>query len=132
MEAARRHRDELGWQVLDEYISLLRIPNVTGSVEDLRVNAAELVARFSDREGDMQMIELPGASPVVVGWLRCESPTATLGVYVHYDGQPVDPNEWTTDPFSAALATEVAFAPFRLATEMVTAGVKPSRAAWCT
>jgi acetylornithine deacetylase/succinyl-diaminopimelate desuccinylase-like protein len=53
----------------------------------------------------MQVIELPGGSPVVVGSLRCDSPTATLGVYVHYDGQPVDPDEWTTHPFGAVLAT---------------------------
>lgn len=51
----------------------------------------------------MEVVELDGAAPVVIGRLRCERPTATIGVYVHYDGQPVDPDNWTHPPFSATL-----------------------------
>ena len=105
LAAAERHRHEHGWEVVRDFVALLQIPNVTGSVGDLRVNAAELVARFEARGAMMEVVELPGATPVVVGELRCDSPTATLGVYVHYDGQPVDPTEWTTNPFGAVLAT---------------------------
>ena len=53
----------------------------------------------------MEVVELPDASPVVVGELRTPEATATLGVYVHYDGQPVDPANWTSPPFLAALAS---------------------------
>jgi acetylornithine deacetylase/succinyl-diaminopimelate desuccinylase-like protein len=105
LAASAKHRRDKGWEVLRGFASLLQIPNVTGSVDDLRVNAAELVDRFETRGATMEVVELPGASPVVIGELRTESPTATLGVYVHYDGQPVDPTEWTTNPFGAVLAT---------------------------
>ncbi len=91
--------------MVGDFASLLQIPNVTGSLGDLRANAAELQASFSKRGAAMEVVELPGATPVVVGALRTGSPTATLGVYVHYDGQPVDPDEWTTNPFGAVLAT---------------------------
>jgi acetylornithine deacetylase/succinyl-diaminopimelate desuccinylase-like protein len=104
-EATARHRAERGWEVLRDYIALLQIPNVTGDIGDLRVNADELVARFTARGAEIEVVELPGATPVVVGHLRCASPTATVGVYVHYDGQPVDPDVWTTHPFGAVLAT---------------------------
>jgi acetylornithine deacetylase/succinyl-diaminopimelate desuccinylase-like protein len=97
--------DEQGWQVLEEFISLLQIPNVTGSLVDLRVNAAELVRRFETRGASMDVVELPEASPVVVGELRCANPTATLGVYVHYDGHPIDPEAWRGSPFAASLVT---------------------------
>ena len=53
----------------------------------------------------MEIIELPEASPVVIGELRTDKPTATLGVYVHYDGQPVDPSNWKSDPFTATLTS---------------------------
>ncbi|MCI0542904.1 MAG: M20/M25/M40 family metallo-hydrolase [Actinobacteria bacterium] len=105
LEAARRHRGERGWEVLADFIDLLRIPNVIGSTGDLRRNAEDLAERFRRREAVMEVVEGEGAGPVVIGELRCASPTATLGVYVHYDGQPVAPDEWTTDPFAAAIAT---------------------------
>ncbi len=103
LEAARRFRSENGWSILSEFASLLRLPNVTGEVGQLRVNAEELKRRFEARGGSMEVVALDGASPVVIGELRCDAPTATLGVYVHYDGQPVDPDNWTHDPFSASL-----------------------------
>jgi acetylornithine deacetylase/succinyl-diaminopimelate desuccinylase-like protein len=106
-EAAKKasisHRKDRGWQVLRDFAALLDLPNVTGSMDDLRGNADELVRRFEARGANMEFVELPDASPVVIGELRTEAPTATLGVYVHYDGQPVDPSNWKSDPFTATL-----------------------------
>jgi acetylornithine deacetylase/succinyl-diaminopimelate desuccinylase-like protein len=103
LDAARSFRSESGWLILGEFAALLRLPNVTGDVDRLRVNADELKRRFEARGGTLEIVEIDGASPVVIGELRCDAPTATIGVYVHYDGQPVDPDNWTHDPFSAAL-----------------------------
>lgn len=89
--------------VLRDFADLLSIPNVTGNVEDLRQNAAEIERRFEEIGATMETVELPDSSPVVIGELRCENPTATLGVYVHYDGQPVDPANWSTPPFTPTL-----------------------------
>lgn len=98
-------RDEKGWEVLRDFAELLRIPNVTGSRADLRANAAAIADRFNSLGATIEVVELEDASPVVVGELRTIRPTATLGVYVHYDGQPVDPEQWTSPPFSASLAS---------------------------
>ncbi|MEE8375558.1 MAG: M20/M25/M40 family metallo-hydrolase [Acidimicrobiia bacterium] len=103
--ASVRYRKEHGWEVLRDFATLLEIPNVTGDTHDLSRNAEELVRWFEARGGLMEIVELSGASPVVIGELRTISPTATLGVYVHYDGQPVDPANWTTSPFSPTLAS---------------------------
>lgn len=105
LTASTNFKSERGWEILDDFISLLQLPNVTGSVDDLRLNAQELVRRFEARGARMEVIELPGASPVVIGELRTDHPTATLGVYVHYDGQPVDPSSWTEPPFAAPLVS---------------------------
>jgi len=102
---SRAHREGAGSRVLQDLVSLLNIPNVTGSVADLRINAAELVRRFEARGAVMEVVEIEGASPVVIGEMRTPNPTATVGVYVHYDGQPVDPDNWTSPPFEATLAT---------------------------
>lgn len=98
--------DERGWKVIRDFADLLAIPNVTGSVEDLRTNAAEIARRFEQRGATMEVVELPGASPVVLGRLPANRPTATVGVYVHYDGQPVDPDQWAHPPFSPTLTTK--------------------------
>jgi len=105
LETARQFRDERGWEVLAEFANLLRLPNVTGCVSDLRKNARELTERFTARGAAMEIVELDGASPVVIGELRTEAPTATIGVYAHYDGQPVDPDRWSHPPFSAPLTS---------------------------
>jgi acetylornithine deacetylase/succinyl-diaminopimelate desuccinylase-like protein len=103
--ASARHREERGWEVLRDFAALLELPNVTGSTDDLRRNADELVLRFEARGASIEMVELPGASPLVIGELRTTAPTATLGVYVHYDAQPVDPANWASSPYSATLVS---------------------------
>ena len=103
--ASARHREERGWEVLRDFAALLELPNVTGSTDDLSRNANELARRFEARGASMETVELPGASPVVIGELRTTTPTATLGVYVHYDGQPVDPANWASSPYSATLVS---------------------------
>jgi acetylornithine deacetylase/succinyl-diaminopimelate desuccinylase-like protein len=98
-------REKHGWEILAEFASLLRIPNVTGETDDLRRNAAAIKALFEGRGATMEVIELDGASPVLVGELRVSAPTATIGVYVHYDGQPVDEARWRFGPFEATLTS---------------------------
>ncbi|HEX6287389.1 MAG TPA: M20/M25/M40 family metallo-hydrolase, partial [Acidimicrobiia bacterium] len=104
--AAQLHLEEFGADFLREFVNLLLLPNVTGQVVDLRANAREIASRFAARGATMEVVELEGASPVVIGELRCERPTATIGVYVHYDGQPVDAENWTYEPFSATFLSD--------------------------
>jgi acetylornithine deacetylase/succinyl-diaminopimelate desuccinylase-like protein len=105
LAASATYRQEHGYEILDRFAVLLRLANVTGDTPALRVNAREIAAWFTSRDGAMETVELPGSGPVVVGRLDAPEPTATLGVYVHYDGQPVDPAEWKTDPFDAVLTS---------------------------
>ncbi len=53
LEAARQFREEQGWEVLAGFADLLRLPNVTGSVDDLRRNARlGTIHRPWRRDGD--------------------------------------------------------------------------------
>jgi acetylornithine deacetylase/succinyl-diaminopimelate desuccinylase-like protein len=99
LEAARAFRARSSRHILEDFMSLLAIPNVTGHVDDLWRNAEELTRRFEQRGATMEVVALEGASPAVIGELRTTDPTATIGVYVHYDGQPVDPDNWDGHPF---------------------------------
>jgi acetylornithine deacetylase/succinyl-diaminopimelate desuccinylase-like protein len=46
---------------------------------------------------------VPGAPPAVFGELDTPGATRTLIFYAHYDGQPLDPKEWTTPPWQPVL-----------------------------
>ncbi|MGH8946135.1 MAG: M20/M25/M40 family metallo-hydrolase, partial [Acidimicrobiia bacterium] len=103
--AAAHHRAEHGWKVLEDFAGLLSLPNVTGDTDRLEVNARALADLFERRGASMQVVQLEDAAPVVIGELSAEDATATLGVYIHYDGQPVDGDNWSSPPFQPTLAT---------------------------
>ncbi len=48
---------------------------------------------------------IEGAPPIVYGALDVPGATRTLGIYVHYDGQPVDESQWSHPPWSPTLYT---------------------------
>ena len=60
---------------------------------------------LAERGVDARLLTLPGANPIVYGELMVPGATRTLGLYVHYDGQPADPANWTHDPWDPVLYT---------------------------
>ena len=92
-----------GHQVLSTYAELLSIPNHASDSVNIRRNAALISGLFRQRGFEMQLLELPGAPPVVYGERKVPGAIRTLCFYVHYDGQPVDPSTWTHAPFAPVL-----------------------------
>ena len=74
--------------------TLVSLPNVAGNDADLRQNADRLVGLFEQRGFTVEQSSGPG-SPVVFASLDVPAPRGTIVLYIHYDGQPVDPAEWT-------------------------------------
>ena len=89
--------------IVDELVGLVSLPNVAGNDADMRRNADHLSALFSKRGFRVEIVGGPG-SPVVYGQLDSPGAIGTLTFYIHYDGQPVDPVEWTRcKPFTPCL-----------------------------
>jgi acetylornithine deacetylase/succinyl-diaminopimelate desuccinylase-like protein len=86
---------------LPEYLELLAIPNVASEPADIRRNAAFLQAALERRGFVVQALDNPAQRPLVFAELRSARPDAkTLLLYIHFDGQPVVPEEWAQpDPF---------------------------------
>jgi acetylornithine deacetylase/succinyl-diaminopimelate desuccinylase-like protein len=103
IQAARRYRSDHGAEILRSYGEFLSLANVTGDVEALERNAAAIVDHFVARGADMAVTQLDGVAPIVTGVLPAKNPIRRLGVYVHYDGQPVDVSAWLSDPFDPVL-----------------------------
>jgi acetylornithine deacetylase/succinyl-diaminopimelate desuccinylase-like protein len=102
LEGARAYRAGAGWRILADFAGLLALENLTGDLPALRRNAAAIAAMFTERGAVLEVVERDGAAPLVAGRLDAGAGRPTLGVYVHYDGQPVD-DRWWSPPFRPVL-----------------------------
>jgi acetylornithine deacetylase/succinyl-diaminopimelate desuccinylase-like protein len=90
---------------LRELADFAAIPNVASDRENIRRNAEHLAGLMRKRGIETRILETPGGPPVVAGEIRTPGAKRTLLVYAHYDGQPVDPAAWTSDPWTPVLRT---------------------------
>ena len=103
VETAREFRNANGPAILQAYAELLSIPNVASDSIGIHQNAAYIEAAFEQRGLVFEQLKIPGAPPIVFGEYRTPGATRTLGIYVHYDGQPADPANWTHQPWEPVL-----------------------------
>jgi len=105
-EAARRWRQAHERAIVEEFIALLRIPNLSTDRPNIRRNA-EFIAKMLEQRGvRARLVEADGAPPVVLGELATPGASRTIVFYAHYDGQPLDEKEWTTPPFTPTLRNQ--------------------------
>lgn len=101
-DAARAYREANEAAILGDFAELLTYPNRAFTPE-IREAALYIRDRMREVGVDTRLVEMEGGSPLVLGVLEVPGATRTLGIYVHYDGQPVDPSNWTHDPFDPTL-----------------------------
>ena len=101
--AARAYREKHERAIIDEYFSLLSIPNIATDRENIRRNGEAISAILEKRGVKPKLVAIPGANPVVFGEIRTPGASRTIVFYAHYDGQPLDPKEWATPPFEPKL-----------------------------
>jgi acetylornithine deacetylase/succinyl-diaminopimelate desuccinylase-like protein len=95
----RSYRAAHELDILRELRELLAIPNVASDAENIRRNADAIVLLFARRSIPARLLESPGAPPVVFASLAAPGARRTVIFYAHYDGQPVDPAQWTGNPW---------------------------------
>lgn len=103
MAAARAYREAHEAEILERFAELLRLPNVASDSAGIAANAAYLAGMLRDLGVESEIWKLPGAPPVVYGERLVQGATRTLGIYVHYDGQPADPAQWSNPPWEPVL-----------------------------
>lgn len=104
LDEVRRYRRAEGWRGLAEFADLLALDNQTHDVDALRRNADAVAGLFAARGVAMAVLHLrDGVAPLVTGRLGDDPTRPTIGVYVHYDGQPAGRAGWHTPPFEPTL-----------------------------
>jgi acetylornithine deacetylase/succinyl-diaminopimelate desuccinylase-like protein len=92
--------------ILDEFMELLKIPNIASDRTDIRRNADALMVMLQRRGLRAQLLTSssdPTIPPIVFGQWSVPGAKRTIALYAHYDGQPVNPTEWVTAPFTPTL-----------------------------
>jgi acetylornithine deacetylase/succinyl-diaminopimelate desuccinylase-like protein len=101
--SARQWRASHERAIMDEYVALLSIPDIANDRTNIQRNAETIATMMQRRGVAARLVSVPGANPVVFGEIRTPGATRTIVFYAHYDGQPLDPKEWTTPPFTPTL-----------------------------
>ena len=101
--AARQWREHHERAIMEEYFSLLSIPNVSRDKANIQRNAESIVGLLEKRGIPAKLVTVQSANPVVFGEIKTPGATRTIVFYAHYDGQPLDPKEWATPPFQPTL-----------------------------
>ncbi len=104
--AARAYRGEREAQILRGFAELLRLPNFGGNLEEITRNAEVIAGQFERRGVSMQLLTLPDVPPLIYGEIETPGAERTVGIYVHYDGQPPAGPDWVHGPYEPTLYTD--------------------------
>ena len=87
-------------QILAEFTRLLAIPNIASDQANIRRNAQFILEMMQRRALSPRLLETKSktTSPAVYGEWKVPGATRSVIFYAHYDGQPVDPKQWTASP----------------------------------
>jgi acetylornithine deacetylase/succinyl-diaminopimelate desuccinylase-like protein len=98
--AARQWRRQHERAIVDEFVRLLAIPDISSDRANIQRNAETIAAMLEKRGIAARLVSVPSGNPVVFGEIKTPGATRTIVFYAHYDGQPLDPKEWATPPFT--------------------------------
>ena len=98
-QAARAYRAAHEDAIVSEFTTFLAMPNLASDRENIAKNADAIVAMFAKRGANARLLRIEGAPPVVVADLPAPRAKQTIAFYAHYDGQPVDPSQWSSPPW---------------------------------
>ncbi len=107
--AAHGYRTAHEGAIVREFADLLSLPNLASDRANIRRNASAIAAMLEKRGVSARLLEVEGAPPAVFGELLSPGATRTVVLYAHYDGQPVDPTQWVTPPWSPTLRDKALF-----------------------
>jgi acetylornithine deacetylase/succinyl-diaminopimelate desuccinylase-like protein len=102
-QVARAYREAHEPAILRDFAELLTYPNRAADRDDIERAAAYIRDELREAGVAAELLQIDDVPPIVFGELRVPGATRTLGIYVHYDGQAVDPSNWTHPPFEPTL-----------------------------
>jgi len=97
-----KHLDVHGSTMVEEFAEFLRLPNVSTNLDHMQKNA-DWIVDYIGKRGFTSEIVYAGRAPYIIAERSVENAQATVLIYAHFDGQPVEPDNWATPPFEPTL-----------------------------
>jgi acetylornithine deacetylase/succinyl-diaminopimelate desuccinylase-like protein len=99
-QSVRDYRRTHEREILAEFTHLLSIPNVASDRANIRRNAQFILEMLRRRGLNPRLLETKSKDTPPAVYAEWKVPDATHSIifYAHYDGQPVDPKQWTASP----------------------------------
>lgn len=104
-EAVRAWRAAHEQEILDRFVALLSIPNVADDAAGIRRNTAHIAGLLETAGMQVALLDLDGGNPAVYAERMAPGAERTILIYAHYDGQPVNPDDWASEPWSPVIRT---------------------------
>lgn len=106
-DVARTYRETHEAGILRDFAHLLSLPNNASDTENIYKTAGYIRDQLQAAGVSSELLTLDDSTipPIVYGRVDVPGATRTLGLYVHYDGQPADPKNWTHAPWDPVLYT---------------------------
>lgn len=102
MDAINSFRAEREKRIVQDFAELLSFPNVATNLDDMTANANHIMGLLDERGFSTQVLQSGGA-PYVYAELLTPGAEETLLIYAHFDGQPVQVENWAYPPFQPTL-----------------------------
>lgn len=108
-DASGTAKDARAWRVQNErnivaeLADFTAIPSLASDLPNIERNAAALRTMCERRGLKVRTLTLPNVPPLVVADLVAPNAQRTIAFYAHYDGQPVDPARWKSDPWKPVM-----------------------------
>ena len=90
-------------EILRQFSDLLALPNLASDRPNIEHNASFIRNLLEQRGLKTELLSLGDAPPIVIGNLAVPAAKQTIAFYAHYDGQPVDPAKWKSDPWKPVM-----------------------------
>src|SRR6266540_661448 len=95
--------------MISEYMRFVAIPDVSSDSVNIPLNAAFIQKMMQQRGIKSELLHgtTRGVNPAVYGEIKVSGAKRTIAFYAHYDGQPVNPKQWTNglQPFEPVFIT---------------------------
>ena len=104
-DAVRLFRSQHEVEIVRNLAELVALPNDAANLDDMEVNAERLTTMLESRQFEVETMRTEGGPPVIFGQRLSDGADRTVVFYAHYDGQPVVPELWASEPFEVVLRT---------------------------
>ena len=88
--------------IVKDFIDLLSMPNVADNIADMDRNADYITELLVERGFTTRRLKAGGA-PYIYAELKSPGAAETILIYAHFDGQPVQEENWSSPPFSPTM-----------------------------